>query len=85
MKKIAFAALLSITLLVSACTDAPTTKKVLEQNGYTQVETKGYSFFDCSKDDFYKTKFTALSPNGTPVSGTVCRGFFFKSSTIRYD
>lgn len=43
----------------------------------------GYSWFNGS--DAYKTKFTAIGPDGQPVNGTVTQGLIFKGSNIRYD
>jgi len=74
----------SLVFLVG-CTDPKHATKILSDNGYRNITTTGYSFFACSKDDFYHTGFKAISQNGTPISGTVCSGFFFKNSTIRFE
>ena len=74
-----------LLFFIVSCTDGFYTKKILEDQGYTEVEITGYSFFACSKDDWYHTGFRAKSPIGRPVSGTVCSGLVFKSHTIRLD
>lgn len=70
---------------LAACTDPSTATRVLEDQGYTSVQMTGYNFMACSKDDTFHTGFTAKSPNGRQVSGTVCAGAFFKNSTIRFE
>lgn len=70
--------------LLSACTSPVDAKRVLEQQGYTEVITGGYGWFACSKSDNFSTKFKAKSPSGVPVSGVVCGGIL-KGSTIRFD
>ena len=72
-------------MLITGCTDPSTAQRVLSQNGYTDIQIKGYNFFSCSKDDTVHTGFSAKSPNGTIVEGTVCSGLLFKNSTIRFE
>ena len=78
------AALLGLT----ACTDAPDARRVLENEGFTNVQTGGYAFFMCDTgkhgSDVYATQFTATGPTGRVVSGAVCKGWF-KGSTVRFD
>ena len=71
----------SITLIPR--TDVPSATKTLIHNGYKPIEVGGYDFWNGSKDDFYKTKFTAIAPNGDVVSGCVTKGYWGKGSTIR--
>lgn len=71
-------------LVLAACTDPKEATRVLEENGYTEVKMTGYSFFACSKDDFFHTGFEATSVVGKRVEGTVCSGMLFKNSTIRF-
>lgn len=66
-------------------TDAADARRVLEQSGYTHVQITGYRWFTCGKGDYYQTGFAATSPNGSQVTGTVCKGLLFKSQTIRMD
>lgn len=76
---------LVVALLFTGCTQQDSTIRVVTDAGYTNVQTHGYSWFACSKDDTYATKFTAVNSNGKTVSGTVCSGLLFKGSTIRFD
>jgi hypothetical protein len=81
MKKLA----LLLTLLATGCTDPDGAVKVLSDNGFSNIKTGGYGWLSCSsKEDVYKTEFTATSPNGSQVKGAVCKGFW-KGSTIRFE
>lgn len=80
--KLAFVAFLA--LATSACTSPETAIRILEQNGYTNIQMTGYSFFACSEDDTFATGFQATSPTGQVVEGTVCSGLF-KGATIRFN
>lgn len=82
MKRIFIALALALCLL--GCTDAPKTTNLLQSQGYTQVQTTGYSFFGCGENDLWRTGFTAKSPNGSYVEGVVCEGIF-KGQTVRFD
>ena len=68
----------------SMCTDPVESTRILKQQGYSQVQTTGYSWLACGKNDWYSTGFTAKSPAGVYVGGTVCSGIF-KGHTIRLD
>lgn len=84
MKKI----ILFITIvLMSSCTDERGAYDVLVKAGYKPIKVGGYGWFKGSDNDTYVTKFTAYSPanDSTIVTGVVCRGLLFKSSTIRID
>lgn len=72
-------------LALGACTNAPDATRVLEENGYTNVQITGYNWLSCSKDDEVHTGFIAKSPNGRTITGTVCAGLLFKNSTIRFE
>lgn len=78
-------ALVTLGVLLAACTNPETATRVLTSQGFTDVKMTGYSFLACSKDDFYHTGFTARSVTGMPVAGTVCEGFLFKNSTVRFE
>lgn len=65
-------------------TDIDGASNTIENAGLTPVEVGGFSYFSCSEDDFWQTKFTATNQNGKEVSGVVCEGIF-KGSTIRYN
>lgn len=79
-----YIALIFISLLIIGCTNQEDAKKALSSMGFTDIETHGYSWFSCSKDDWYHTKFTAYNPKGQFVDGVVCSGLFFKNSTVRF-
>jgi len=71
-------------LSLAACSDASDARRVLDDQGYTDIRVGGHAWFACSDHDSYATKFTAKSPIGRQVSGAVCKGIF-KNSTIRLD
>lgn len=81
MKKLILSA---IFILLTSCSNPTEATRVLESAGFTNIAIDGYSFFGCSEDDFYHTKFTATNSNGKRVEGVVCSGLFFKNSTIRF-
>jgi len=70
--------------MLSACTNSSDTISVLSSQGYKDIQTTGYSFFACSKDDTFSTGFTATSPTGSRVEGTVCSGLL-KGSNVRFN
>lgn len=76
--------LIFFALLLSACTNESDTRRTLESEGYTDVQVDGYSWFVCSDDDVFATKFTAKNANGKIVYGTVCCGFLTKGCTVRF-
>lgn len=78
--KIALVAALGL----SACSSDKTARHALTAQGFTDIETHGYSVFGCSDNDTVKTKFTATNTNGQRVSGVVCSGLIFKNATIRW-
>lgn len=81
MKKI----ILIVSLLIMiGCSRPEHATKVLQSAGYTNIVITGFDFFACSDSDKFSTGFTAISPNGVAVKGTVCSGFF-KGATIRFD
>ena len=82
MKKLLLASL--VVSLLTACTNPQKAEKVLTSQGYKDIKITGYNFAACSKDDWYHTGFTAISPNGSLVEGTVCEGLLFKGSTVRF-
>jgi hypothetical protein len=59
--------------------------RILEENGYTNIQITGYNWAACGQDDTYHTGFVATAPSGRQVTGTVCAGVFFKNSTIRFE
>lgn len=79
MKKLVLAAL----FVLSGCTAPDEAARVLTSMGFTQVTVTGYNAFACSEDDVFHTGFTARSPTGQFVSGTVCSGWL-KGATVRF-
>ena len=83
MKKILAIALIGI--MCAGCSDADTARRALDNMGFTEIETFGYSFWaGCSKDDTFVTKFRAKNVNGKMVTGVVCNGWL-KGATVRFD
>lgn len=76
--------LLLAVLALVGCTDGDQAKRVLGAQGFTKINLTGYNFFACGKDDLYHTGFTAKSPIGVSIEGTVCSGMLFKNATIRF-
>ena len=68
---------------VVSCTDESDTRRTLDAHGFSDIQTQGYGWFACSKNDTYATKFTAKNPKGQPVSGVVCCGIV-KNCTVRF-
>jgi hypothetical protein len=68
-----------------SCDDKATARRVLENNGYTDIELTGYKAFCCGDDDGYSTGFRARGQNGKIVTGCVCSSMFQKGATIRFE
>ena len=65
--------------------DAKGATKTLQDQGYTDIQTKGRAWFTCGKYYLWHTKFEATNPAGTQkTSGVVCNGIL-KGSTIRFN
>lgn len=73
-----------LTVGLAGCSNNEDAQRALSGAGYKNIQTQGYAFFACGKDDFYSTEFTATNPAGQNVSGTVCSGLLFKGATIRF-
>lgn len=81
-------ALVGLLIIVSTgwgMTDASGAKRILTAEGYTAVTITGYRWFTCDRHDYFHTGFEAKGPTGVRVTGTVCKGMIFKSSTVRID
>ena len=89
MKKLITNIILILTLVFTLnCTSSKgqaTAKKVLEGQGYTEIEFTGWSPFSCSEDDTFSDGFTAKNKKGTKVSGVACSSLIVKSVTIRWN
>jgi hypothetical protein len=75
--------LLLICLLLSACSAPDDAHRILDEQGYTNIQIGGYVFMMCSVDDLFSTYFTATNAIGRQVTGAVCSGLA-KGSTIRF-
>ena len=62
--------------------DPDTATRVLIDAGYKPIEVGGFSWFSGCLHFWYQTKFTAVSPGGTLVAGTVCSGILSKGAQI---
>lgn len=76
-------AILLCSFLLSACSGEVTSETLLSDQGYTNIEIKGFNLLACSEDDVYRYNFTATNPNGKQVKGVVCSAPF-KGYTIRF-
>lgn len=79
--------ILVVFLLLGACglfQQQDRAKRVLEDQGYTDVEITGWRPFMADRNDTFSTGFKAISPSGAKVTGAVTGGFL-KGSTIRLD
>jgi hypothetical protein len=74
-----------LAVFLVGCTQPDKAARVLSGAGYTNIEMHGYDWLNCSEDDSYHDKFTAVGPAGQQVSGVVCGGILFKGATIRLD
>ncbi len=80
MKKLILSILTIILFL--GCTDEEGAKSFLKKEGYSDIKTTGYNFFECSQSDVKNTGFIAKK-NGKLIEGTVCTGMLPKSYTIK--
>lgn len=58
--------------------------RILQENGYRDIQITGYAWFACGHDDTYASRFKATSPSGAKIEGAVCEGLIFKNATIRF-
>lgn len=84
MKKLILPILIAIPLLSGCGVNPQKAKSALEAQGLTDIEIGSYSFFGCSDNDSFRSKFRAKGANGDIVYGVVCSGFL-KGITVRYD
>ena len=76
--------LIIIIASMVSCSNPERTVKILEAQGFSEVQTTGYDFFECGRDDFFSTGFKAKNQNGKDVEGVVCCGLFLKGCTTRF-
>jgi hypothetical protein len=65
-------------------TDKVGAAKAVASAGLTSVETGGYRWLSCDRNDRFRTGFTAINAQGERVTGAVCSGFF-KGNTLRFN
>ena len=85
MRKIIF--ILAFAFMLASCTNDDAFKKgkkQLENMGYTDVRSTGYTMFCCGDGDDYAEGFVAKGRNGDRVVGCICSGLF-KGVTIRFE
>jgi len=75
---------LVLTFGPRACTRPDSTRELLHQFGYTEVEITGWKPFVAGEGEWTATGFIARSPSGHVVTGTVTSGPL-KGQTIRFD
>lgn len=79
-----FIVAMAVVFALFGCYRPDQAKEVLGKQGFTNIETHGWSPFGCGEEDTFTTKFSATSPIGEHVTGVVCSGFF-KGATVRFD
>lgn len=77
--------ILCLLVMTSSCTSRSDADRALDALGFTDIEVTGYRMFSCGDDYFYHTGFHAMNPQHKKVSGTVCSGFLFKNSSVKFD
>ncbi len=58
-------------------------QKVFDAYGFTNAKVGDHSWFGCGNDYTYSHEFTAVSPRGVEVSGTICCGIS-KGCTLKF-
>ena len=81
MKKLLI--LLPLCLLLTSCDGTQSSLRIIQEQGYSEVQITGVNIFACSKDDIFRYNFVANSPNGTNVRGVVCSAPL-KGYTVRF-
>jgi hypothetical protein len=71
-------------LLLAGCTDSDSVKNYAEIESWDSYEVTGYRWAACSQDDVFNTGFKATK-NGKTFTGTVCKGWIWRGSTLRLD
>lgn len=79
-----FLCVIAVMIASVGCTDEAATRRTLENEGYTDIQVTGYSWWERGEDDTFHTAFTAKNPRGNVVSGTVCCGAWTKGCTVRW-
>lgn len=83
MKKIFTFALIGI--MCAGCSDANTAQRALDNMGFTDIETLGWTFWgSCGDNGGFKTKFRAKNAKGKVVTGLVCNGWI-QPAVVKFD
>ena len=72
------------TLMLAACSDAPSAERALDNLGFKDVKVTGYRIWGCGEEYTFHTGFEAVNPNGKIVTGVVCSGWL-RGSTVKFD
>jgi hypothetical protein len=75
--------IVAVACYLAACVDESNTVRTLQNHGFSNIQTTGWTPFTCSEDDAFSTGFVAINATGQKVSGTVCCGLL-KSCTVRF-
>lgn len=75
--------LLSMVLLLPACSAREMAAEALYSAGYSEVHVGDWAWYGCGEDDQFHYQFVARNPAGRPSSGVVCCGMY-KNCTIRH-
>lgn len=78
------ALLATLALASCVCVSNSTLHRVLEAEGFTEVEATGLAPLSCSDSDTFRSGFKAKGRDGKPVEGSVCCGVF-KNCTVRIE
>lgn len=78
-----FMALVGAWAFMAWTPDTDGASRILEEEGYTDINITGADPLMCGERDLKGTKFRAKNQAGNTVTGVVCCGAFFKGCTIR--
>ena len=74
--RIAITATLLCLAVLAACSNTADSRRILDVQGYTDIEILGYAFDTCGPATMNVTAFKATSPAGHPVEGVVCESLY---------
>ena len=81
-RKASLLIIVGLLFFLGGCTDrTESVTKILQREGYENIELTGRAWFACAEDDFFSDGFSATK-NDMPANGVVCSGLL-KGSTIR--
>lgn len=76
--------ILLLLVCLAGCTSEINAKRILIDQGYTDIQFTGYRPFSCGDEYTFQTGFKAKNAIGRQVSGTVCSGWM-KGASIKFD